>query len=120
MTAQKRMAVAVALIIGLSISGAAAQWLTIGDYQRPTSDADMSFKKGYLSGVKDGLIAYNMAAGSKLFCLSGDLPTLSFEQADDLMMSRARKKGRDIGGTPINMALLNALREAYPCHASAR
>ena len=120
MTTQKRMAVALALMIGLSIEGAAAQWLTIKDYQRPKSDADMSFNKGYLSGVKDGLIAYNMAAESKLFCLSGDLPTLGFEQANDLMMSRARKKGPDIGATPVNQALLNALRETYPCRAGAR
>lgn len=120
MTAQKRMAVAFALIIGLSIESAAAQWMTIKDYQHPKSEADMSFNKGYLSGLKDGLIAYNMLAESKLFCLSGDVPTLSFEQADNLMMSRARKKGLDIGGNNVNLALLNALRETYPCHAGAR
>jgi hypothetical protein len=114
------MAVVFALMIGLSIEGAAAQWLTIRDYQHPSSDADMSFNKGYLSGIKDGLIAYNMSTPSKLFCLSGDIPTLSFDQANDLMMSRARKKGRDTGGTPVNLALLNALRETYPCHASAQ
>jgi hypothetical protein len=120
MTTQTRMAIAFALMIGLSIDSAAAQWMIIRDYQRPRSDADMNFNKGYLSGVKDGLLAYNMAAENKLFCLSGDLPTMSFEQANDLMMSRTRKKGADIGGSPVNLALLNALREAYPCRGGAR
>lgn len=120
MTTQKRMTVAFALVIGLSIESAAAQWLTIKDYQHPKSEAEMNFNKGYLSGVKDALIAYNMAAETKLFCLAGDLPTLSFDQANDLMMSRAHKRGPDIGATPVNQALLNALRETYPCQASGR
>lgn len=122
MSLRERMAaIAVALAIGLvSIDNAAAQGITINDYRRPNSQPELDFNKGYLAGIKDGLIAYNMALDDKLFCLTGDVPTLSFEQANNLMMGWARKRGSDSGGTPVNRALLTALRERYPCRASAR
>ena len=111
---------AVALFGTVLLNEAAAQGLTINDYRRPNSQPELDFNKGYLTGIKDGLIAYNMAQDDKLFCLSGGLPTLSFEQANDLMMSWARKRGPDSGGTPVNRALLTALRERYPCRTRAR
>lgn len=122
MSLRERMAaIAVALAIGLvSIDNAAAQGITINDYRRPNSQPELDFNKGYLTGIKDGLIAYNMELEDKLFCLTGDVPILSFEQANDLMMSWARKRGPDSGGTPVNRALLTALRERYPCRARAR
>ncbi len=120
-TRERTAAIAIALLIGVVLSGnAAAQGLTIDQYRRPDTQTDLSFNKGYLTGIKDGLIAYNMALDDKLFCLSGQIPTLSFEQANDLMMSWARKRGSDSGGTSVSRALLTALRERYPCRASAR
>ena len=114
-------AIAVALMIGLALNGhAAAQGMTINDYRRPNSQPELDFNKGYLTGVKDGLTAYNMALDDKLFCLSGEIPILSFEQANDLIMSWARKRGPDSGGTSVNRALLTAVRERYPCRAGAR
>ena len=117
-TRDRMAAIVVALLIGLALTdNAAAQGLTINDYRRPNSQPELDFNKGYLTGIKDGLIAYNMALDDKLFCLSGDVPTLSFEQANDLMMSWARKNS---GGISVNRALLTALRERYPCRAGAR
>ena len=103
----------------LLIQHAAAQGLTIAEYQRPETEVQLNFNKGYLTGAKDGLIAYNLAIVDKLFCLSGEIPTLSFEQANSLVMSWARKKGPDIGGMSVNRALLNVLRERYPCRGNA-
>jgi hypothetical protein len=120
-TRERMAAIVVALLIGLALTdNAAAQGLTINDYRRPNSQPELDFNKGYLTGIKDGLIAYNMAQDDKLFCLSGGLPTLSFEQANDLTMSWARKKGPDSGGASVSRALLGALRERYPCRAGAR
>ena len=113
-------AIALVLMFCLASNCAAAQGLTIGDYRRPKSEADLSFNKGYLTGIKDGLIAYNMSLENKLFCLAGDNPTLSFDQANDLMMSWARKRGSGIDAAYLNMSLLSALRERYPCSARAR
>ena len=123
MTRRERIAtiaIAVVLIGTALLNEAAAQGLTVNDYRRPNSQTELNFNKGYLTGIKDGLIAYNMALDDQLFCLSGDVPTLSFEQANDLMMSWARKRGPDSGGTPVNRALLTALRERYPCRTRAR
>ena len=94
MSTQKRTAaIAVALMIGLVFTGhAAAQGLTIDNYRHPNSQPELDFNKGYLSGIKDGLIAYNMTLDDKLFCLTGEVPTLSFEQANDLVMSWVRKR----------------------------
>ncbi len=120
-TRERIAALAFALTIGIvSIDEAAAQGLTVDQYRRPDSQTALDFNKGYLTGIKDGLIAYNMSLDDKLFCLSGDIPTLSFEQANDLMMSWARKRGSGIGGTSVSRALLSAVRERYPCRESAR
>lgn len=120
-TRERTAALAFALMISLVfIDDAAAQGLTINEYRRPDSETALNFNKGYLTGIKDGLIAYNMPLDDKLFCLSGDIPTLSFEQANDLMMTWARKRGPDSGGTSVSRALLTALRERYPCRPSAR
>jgi hypothetical protein len=120
-TRERTAGIAVALTIGLVLTGnAAAQGLTIDSYRRPNSQTELDFNKGYLTGLKDGLIAYNMTLDDKLFCLTGEIPTLSFDQANDLTMSWARKRGPDSGGTAIPRALLTALRERYPCRAGAR
>jgi molybdopterin-guanine dinucleotide biosynthesis protein A len=114
------IASAVALFGTVLLNEAAAQGMTIDQYRHPETEKDLNFNKAYLTGIKDGLTAYNMSVEDKLFCLSGDLPFLSFEQANDLMMSWARKRGPDSGGTSVNRTLLTALRERYPCRASAR
>ena len=65
---QFRLLTAIGLLL---IQHAAAQGLTIAEYQRPETEAQLNFNKGHLTGAKDGLIAYNLAIVDKLFCLSG-------------------------------------------------
>ena len=120
-TASIAIGLAIGVAIGLVLTGnAAAQGLTVDTYRRPNSQPELDFNKGYLTGIKDGLIAYNMVLDDKLFCLPGEIPTLSFDQANDLTMSWARKHGPDGASAPITRALLTVLRERYPCRASAR
>jgi len=75
----------------------------------------MSFNKAYFSGIKDGLIAYNMSLEDKLFCLTGAIPTLTFEQANNVLLRWARKKSANADDLPLGLALLNGLKETFPC-----
>jgi hypothetical protein len=102
------------------LNEAAAQGITIDQYRRPETEKDLSFNKAYLTGIKDGLTAYNMSVEDKLFCLTGDLPLVTFEQANQVMMAWARKKGPDAGGTSVNVALLHGLQERFPCRRSSQ
>lgn len=123
MTRRERIATiasAVALIGTALLNEAAAQGITIDQYRHPETEKDLSFNKAYLTGIKDGLTAYNMSVEDKLFCLSGDLPILSFDQANQVMMGWARKKGADAGGTPVQLALLHGLEERFPCRRSSQ
>jgi hypothetical protein len=95
--------------------GASAQTVTTGQYRHPNGDKDLNFNKTYLVGIKDGLLAYNMSSEVKLFCMAGTIPVLSFEQANDIVMRLANKKGSDRDGLPLGLALLFGLKETYPC-----
>jgi hypothetical protein len=118
MTRRERIATtasAVALIGTVLLNAAAAQGITVDQYRHPQTEKDLSFNKAYLTGVKDGLTAYNMSVEDKLFCLSGEIPVLSFEQANQVVMVWARKKGANAGGTSVTFALLRGLEERFPC-----
>jgi hypothetical protein len=111
---------AVALFGTVLLNEAAAQGITIDQYRHPQTEKDLNFNKAYLTGIKDGLTAYNMSAEDKMFCLSGDIPVLSFEQANDTVMIWARKKGLDAGSTSVGRALLYGLKERFPCRRGSQ
>ena len=115
-----RIASAAALSAALSCFGANAETITIDQYQHPTGEKDLSFNKAYLEGVKDGLVAYNMSLETRLFCLGGMPPVLTFERASDIVLHWARKRGADVGGSQLALSLLYSLKEALPCKAVAR
>jgi hypothetical protein len=91
-----------------------AQGMTTQQYRHPKTEKDLNFNKAYLTGIKDGLFAYNISSETKLFCMPGN-PPLSFEKADDVILHWLSKKGVDAGSLPIGLALLYGLKEAYPC-----
>jgi hypothetical protein len=91
-----------------------AQTVTMGQYRHPRSEADMNSNKAYLTAVRDGLIAYNMSADTKLFCTPGN-PYLPFEQLGEIVMRWARKKNVDADKLPLGLVLLYGLKETYPC-----
>lgn len=111
---------AVALASMMLSGGAAAQSLTIDQYRHPKTDKDLVFNKAYLTGVKDGLMSANISADDKMFCLTGEVPILSFEQANDVMLSWARKRGADANSISVNRALLYSLKEKYPCRGGPK
>jgi len=84
------------------------------EYQHPKSARDLSYNKIYMVGVANGLLAYNLSANSKLFCMPGLLPRLSFEQANDIAMRYARRAD-SAADLPVGRALLFGLRQTYPC-----
>lgn len=103
-------------LLGLSLSfGAAAEQLRMGQYRHPKTAADLKYNKVYLNGVVDGLLAYNLSARPKLFCMPGLLPHISFDEANDLVMRYARKAGGAVD-LPLGRVLLFGLKQAYPCH----
>ena len=105
---------------GLSAPGANAQTVTVEQYQHPKSEKDFSFNKPYFEGIKDGLVAYNISLEGRLFCLGGDLPVLTFERANDILLRWARKRGGDAAGMSLGLALLYSLKEAFPCKSAPR
>ena len=107
---------AAAMLLGLSLPfGAHAQSLTVSQYRHPKSAKDLTFNKAYLMGVAEGLLAYNVVAQPKQFCVPGLMPHLTFDQANDIMLRWARKEsgGSDL---PVGRALYYGLTKAYPCH----
>ena len=105
---------------GLLTSDADAQTVTVGQYQHPKDDRDLTFNKAYLEGIKDGLVAYNMSLEDKLFCLGGMPPVLTSERASDALMHWARKRGGDAAGLPLGLGLLYSFKEAFPCKNTSR
>ena len=102
-------------LMGISLSsGATAQTLTTEHYRHPRTADDLRFNKTYLMGVADGLIACNISARPRLFCPPGVLPSISFDEANELVMRYARKAS---GATdlPLGRVLLFGLQQAYPC-----
>ena len=92
-----------------------AQTVTMEQYRHPKTEKDLNFNRAYLAGIKDGLIAYNMSSENKLFCMPGLIPVLTFEQANDVVMRWANKKGIDANGLPLGLTLLYGLKETYRC-----
>jgi len=103
---------------GLLCSDANAQTVTVEQYQHPKGEKDLIFNKSYLEGIKDGLIVYNISAEDKLFCLGGMPPVLTFERASETLLRWARKRGGDVAGMSLGLALLYSLKEAFPCKAA--
>ncbi len=97
----------------LPINGS-AQTLTVAQYQNPKSEKDLSSNKAYLNGIKDGIVASNMVAEEKLFCLP-DASTLTFDRASDILMRWARKRGGNADSLPLGLAMLHSLKETFPC-----
>ena len=114
-----RAAVALAATLFLA-SGVNAQTVTMDQYQHPKSEKDFAFNKPYLEGIKDGLLAYNISREDRLFCIGGDIPVLSFEQANDIVVHWARKRHGDSDSLPLGLAMLYSLKEAYPCKGAPR
>ena len=114
------VASAVMVFAALLCFGANAQTVTTEQFQHPKTEADMNFNKAYLTGIKDGLLAYNLSSESKLFCVGGTLPTLSFERTSDILVRWARKRGGDASGTPLALALTYSLKDTFPCQANPR
>ena len=109
-----RTAVAAAFVSLSLCLGAQAQSVTLGQFQHPKSPKDLEVNRAYLLGAAEALLAYNAAAQEKLFCMSGLVPKLTFDEASDLVLHWARKTS---GSTGISLAsaLLFGLRAAHPC-----
>ena len=91
-----------------------AQGITTQQYRHPKTEKDLNFNKAYLTGIKDGLMAYNISSETKLFCMPG-YPPLTFEKADEIILHWTSKKSMDSDKLPIGLTLLYGLKEAYPC-----
>jgi hypothetical protein len=108
-------------LLGLLLcSAAGAQTITVGQFAHPKGEPEMNFNKAYLTGVKDGLIAYNMSQEGKYFCLGGSPPELSFERASDILVRWARKRSGNSDGLPLGLGMLYSLREAFPCQSNPK
>ena len=111
----RRISSAAMLLAALMAFAANAQTVTTKQYRHPATEKDLNFNRAYLTGIKDGLIAYNISSEHKLFCMTGT-PTLSFDQANDILMHWANKKSVSSESLPIGLTLLYGLKETYPCH----
>ena len=87
-------------------------------YQDEKRKSYRKFNKSYLDGAKGGLIAYNILLKERHlksnFCLPTNL-ALTVEQAENIMFKQAAKMS-DPYDTPIEIILLYALEEVYPCN----
>jgi len=101
------------LSVLLPIKGS-AQTLTVAQYQHPRSEKDLSSNKAYLNGIKDGVVALNVTAEEKLFCLP-EMSTLTFERASDILLRWARSRGGNADSLPLGLAMVHSLKEAFPC-----
>jgi hypothetical protein len=106
---------ATALFGVLQCSAASAQTVTVEQFQHPKNEAEISFNKAYLAGIKDALLAYNMSQEARYFCIGGTPPELSFERASDILVRWARKRRGNSDGLPLGLAMLYSLRDAFPC-----
>ena len=108
-----------AAILFCVASSASVATVIFKDYKNPRDELTRNFNKLYFDGVKDGLIAFNVAlvldGKSPLFCLPPKMG-MTVEQADDIMMRMAETAAPD-PHTPISSVLLAGLRETFPCAA---
>jgi len=108
------MGAAIALCVA---SGASASTLRLKNYLAPENENQRILNAVYLDGLKDGLIAFNVAlprtGAAPLFCLPPTL-VLTPEQADDIVMREV--KGRSYPDDMIvSIVLLAGLRKTFPC-----
>ena len=111
---KRAMCAAIALCVA---SSANASTLRLKNYLEPEDEKQRLINEIYLDGLKDGLIAFNVAlshtGAAPLFCLPPAL-VLTPEQADDILMRQA--KGRPYPDDMIvSIMLLAGLRKTYPC-----
>jgi hypothetical protein len=107
------------LLIGsLATNVAHASNVTIDEYRHPKTAEVKFFNSLYLDGLKDGLILFSVLQkenGQKpLFCVPPKL-AVTVEQAEDIMLRFANKKGLPENG-PVDILLLGGLKEAFPCN----
>ena len=106
--------VAIALCIA---SSANASTLRLKNYMAPEDEKQRILNAMYLDGLKDGLIAFNIAlrrtGASPLFCLP---PTLALtpDQADEILMREAKSHPYP-DDMIVSIVLLACLRKTFPC-----
>jgi Ssp1 endopeptidase immunity protein Rap1a len=112
----KRMiCAAIALCVA---SGANASTLRLKNYLAPEDEKQRILNAIYLDGLKDGLIAFNVAlprtGAAPLFCLP---PTLVFtpEQADEIVMREVKSHPSYPDDMIVSIVLLAGLRKTFPC-----
>jgi hypothetical protein len=90
---------------------------TIQNIQSSDRQADKAALKVYLDGVKEGIFMLNVTLQEEgrqpLFCQPQKL-ALTFEQAEEIMMHKAKKMA-DPGGVPISIILIHGLQDTFPC-----
>jgi Rap1a immunity proteins len=106
---------AAAMILGIFLPFAAsAQTVRLEGYLHPKNETFRTFNQLYLAGVVDGLILYSVSGADKLFCIPGKL-ALTTEQAENILLSWAKKQTKNTNDLPIGIALLGGLEETFPC-----
>ena len=113
----KRIFIA-ALAILYFTSTVNASTVLFKNYRDEKRKSHRSSNKLYLDGAKGGLIAYNILLKERHlksnFCLPTNL-ALTVEQAENIMFRHAAKIS-EADDKPIEVILLFALEEAYPCN----
>jgi hypothetical protein len=108
------MCAAIALCVA---SGANAATLRLKSYLTPEDEKQRFMNEIYLDGVKDGLIAFNVALAhsgvAPLFCLPPNM-VLTPEQAGDIVNSQAKSHPYP-DDMIVSIVLLGGLRKTYPC-----
>ncbi len=104
------------------VSGANAATLRLKNYLAPADEKQRILNAVYLDGLKDGLIAFNIAqartGAAPLFCLPPDL-ALTPEQADDILMRQAKSHPYP-DDMIVSIVLLAGLRKTYPCNGQSK
>jgi hypothetical protein len=110
------MCAAIALCVA---SGANAATLRLKSYMAPEDEKQRFMNEIYLDGMKDGLIAFNVAlartGAAPLFCLPPNM-VLTPEQADDIVTRQAKSHPYP-DDMIVSIVLLAGLRKTYPCGA---
>jgi hypothetical protein len=115
--AMKRIFIAALAILYFAFTVNASTVL-FKNYRDEKRKSHRNFNKLYLDGAKGGLIAYNLLLKERHlksnFCLPTNL-ALTVEKAEDIMFRQAVKMS-DPDDTPIEVILLFALEELFPCN----
>jgi Rap1a immunity proteins len=106
------------ILFFLTLSDASAASILLKTYKSPIDKADRALLKVYLDGVKEGIVMLNVTLQVEgrppLFCQPEKL-ALTVEQAEDIMMRRA-KKMPDPDRVPISLILIHGLQDTFPCN----